>query len=174
MNRRGRVAGLLAAACLLVCVAVAAAERLEDRSGRYRVRGECAYRDDDGEYHACTAWNTLVLIRADAPGRYRYELDTSTFATTQGGCHLAGLLRTERIDGHDALVAVPDADNRCPLRFVDNGRALELKMDPAETAETECRAFCGSNSSLYSDPFPRASRRRLPRIESAGSARLSR
>lgn len=162
MSRSTRVIGLLLASAALAAAVAGAAERARDLSGAYRVRGECAYRDDDGEYHDCVAWNTLVLTRGDAPDRYRYALDTATFATTQGGCALEGALRSERIGGHVELVALPDADNRCPLRFVETGRALALKIDPAATAEADCRAFCGSNSSLYSDPFPLRSRRRVP------------
>lgn len=157
MNLRACAAALLLWLCAL---AAPAAERGGDLTGHYRVRGECAYRTEDGEYHDCVAWNTLALKRDAEPGRYRYELETATFATTAGGCDLSGSLQETVVDGERRLVAVPDEDNRCPLRFVERARSLVLEVDDTPDAETACRKSCGMNSSLYSDPFPLRSRRR--------------
>ena len=77
-----------------------------------------------------------------------------------GGCGLSGWLQETVVDGERRLVAIPDEDNRCPLRFVERARSLVLEVDDAPDAETACRKFCGFNSSLYSDPFPLRSRRR--------------
>lgn len=157
MNLRACAAALLLWLCAL---AAPAAERGGDLTGHYRVRGECAYRTEDGEYHDCVAWNTLELARDVARGGYRYTLETATFATTAGGCGLSGLLQETFVDGERRLTAVPDEDNRCPLRFVERARSLVLEVDDTPDAETACRKSCGMNSSLYSDPFPLRSRRR--------------
>lgn len=135
-------------------------KRIDDLSGHYRVRGECAYRTQDGEYRDCVAWNTLALKRDAGPGRYRYELDTATFATTAGGCGLSGWLQETVVDGERRLVAIPDDENRCPLRFAERSRSLVLEVDATPDVDAACRKFCGANSSLYSDPFPLRSRRR--------------
>lgn len=151
---------LLFGAAITTIGTAAADKRIDDLSGHYRVRGECAYRTDDGEYHDCVAWNTLALKQDVGAGRYRYDLETATFATTAGGCSLSGLLQETVVDGERRLTAVPDEDNRCPLRFVERARSLVLEVDDAPDAETACRKSCGMNSSLYSDPFPLRSRRR--------------
>lgn len=151
---------LLLGAAIAAIGPAAADKRVDNLSGHYRVRGECAYRTEDGDYRDCVAWNTLVLEQAAEPGRYRYTLDTATFATTAGGCGLTGELQETVVDGERRLVAIPDDENRCPLRFVERARSLVLEVDGTPDAETACRKFCGYNSSLYSDPFPLRSRRR--------------
>lgn len=157
MSLRACAAAVLLGSCTL---AAPAAERDGDLTGVYRVRGECAYRTEDGDYRDCVAWNTLELKRDIERGGYRYTLETATFATTAGGCLLTGTLQDSSADGVRRLTAVPDEDNRCPLRFVERARSLVLEVDDTPDAETACRKFCGYNSSLYSDPFPLRSRRR--------------
>jgi hypothetical protein len=158
--RRIRHASMLLAAVAGITAPAASAGRDVDLSGHYRVRGECAYRTEDGEYRDCVAWNTLDLARDAVPGRYRYALETATFATTAGGCAMDGLLQESVVAGERRLVAIPDEENRCPLRFVERARSLVLEVDDAPDSEPACRKFCGYNSSLYSDPFPLRSRRR--------------
>jgi hypothetical protein len=160
MSRVRLSMALLFGAAVAMIGPASAEKRIDDLSGHYRVRGECAYRTEDGEYRDCVAWNTLALKQDAGPGRYRYELETATFATTAGGCGLTGVLQETVVDGERRLVAVPDEENRCPLRFVERARSLVLEVDATPDADAACRKFCGANSSLYSDPFPLRSRRR--------------
>lgn len=151
---------ILLGAALAMVGPAAADKRIDDLSGHYRVRGECAYQTEDGEYRDCVAWNTLELQRDSVPGRYRFVLETATFATTAGGCGANGVLQETVVDGERRLVAILDEENRCPLRFIERARSLVLEVDAAPEAQTACRKSCGYNSSLYSDPFPLRSRRR--------------
>ena len=152
----GWLAGL--AASLFIAGAARAVD-VAGLEGAYRVEGECAERTEDGEYRPCLAWNELTL-RPLPDGRVAFFLSTSTFATTAGGCELSGYLtpvrsgRTLRLTGTDA------ADATCRIAFDVKPRVIAL-AEPAPPAGA-CKLSCGWNSSLYSDPFPRRSRRPLP------------
>ena len=125
--------------------------------GSYRVQGECAYRAKNGEYKSCVAWNTLVLKKLPASNEYTFELTTSTFATTQGGCAFEGKLRFETSNGIARLVRSDAVEDECHLSFQVTPRQLLLDVPKSEEFEG-CKSGCGMNSSLYSEPFPRSSR----------------
>ena len=145
---------------LLFSLPARAGDTLPDLGGTYRVRGECYERTERGEYKRCVAWNQLVLKPDAVAGSYRYTLDTNTFATTQGGCSLEGTASLQTQDGRLYLVAPVDDRLACPIRFKVDRKALTLDMAPEQADAPECRNACGSNASLYTDPFPRASRKK--------------
>lgn len=128
-------------------------------SGTYRVRGECAYRAKNGDYNTCVAWNELKLKRLKERGEYEFNLQTNTFATTQGGCSVDGRFRIEDRGGKTFLVRLDDLEDSCHLQFQVKARSLVLEIHPSEEF-TSCKSICGPNSTLYSDPFPRASKRK--------------
>jgi hypothetical protein len=144
---------LLALLTALPGLAQQKSPRLE---GAYRVRGECHERSEDGAYKRCVAWNRLVL-KPLATDRYAYTLDTNTFATTQGGCSLEGTVSLQKENDRVYLVASPVDADACPIRFKIDKKALTLDMPEGGD---DCQRFCGTNSSLYTDPFPRASRKK--------------
>ena len=150
---------VFALAALVVSLPTLAGENLPALGGNYRVRGECHQRTADGEYKHCVAWNQLTLTPSNTTGSYRYTLETNTFATTQGGCSLEGMLLPESKGNHLYLIATADDSSVCPVRFRVDKKTLTLDM-PAEQADSPaCRNSCSSNASLYTDPFPRASRK---------------
>lgn len=150
--------------CVLIALPVSlpalAGQTLPDLSGTYRVRGECHERTDSGDYKRCVAWNQLVLKPGDTAGSYRYTLDTNTFATTQGGCALEGTVSLEAQGKHLYLSAPTGEADVCPIRFKVDKKALSLEMSQEQVDTATCRNLCSSNSSLYTDPFPRASRKK--------------
>lgn len=151
---------VFALSALVVSLPTLAGEKPPALGGSYRVRGECHQRSADGEYKPCVAWNELVLTPSGTAGSYRYTLDTNTFATTQGGCSLEGTLLPEKTSIHFYLTATADGGAACPVRFRVDKKTLTLDM-PAEQADSPaCRNNCSSNASLYTDPFPRASRKK--------------
>lgn len=155
--KKSRVFALTA---LVVSLPTLAGENLPALGGSYRVRGECHQRTADGEYKRCVAWNQLVLTPSAIAGSYRYTLETNTFATTQGGCSLEGMVLQETKGNHLYLIATSDGSSVCPIRFKVDKKTLTLDM-PAEQADSPaCRNSCSSNASLYTDPFPRASRKK--------------
>ncbi len=137
-----------------------AGETLPAVDGTYRVRGECYERTEDGEYKPCVAWNQLILKPGSVAGSYAYTLDTNTFATTQGGCGLEGVVSMQKQTDGLFLVAVGEGADICPIRFKVDKKTLTLDMPEAQADAPACRSACGSNASLYTDPFPRASRRK--------------
>ena len=149
---------LLAALAILMlspCV-TAAAENPAGLQGHYRVRGECAEQLEDGSYRECVAWNTLTLARRP-DGRFDYSLATSTFATTQGGCDSSGILSLGR-SGRDEILYGTDAqDATCRISLRIAPKRIEL-IEPSQD-ELGCKSICAYNSSLYTDPFPRSSKR---------------
>jgi hypothetical protein len=130
-----------------------------DLSGRYRVKGECAYQTENGEYKTCFAWNTLKLRFNNTIGEYAFTLDTNTFATTAGGCSISGTLRQVRENDKLYLKRSDKNMNTCSLRIQITKKHLILEAPENQTVAS-CRELCGYNSSLYSDPFPRKSRRK--------------
>ena len=151
---------VFALTALIVSLPTLAGENLPALGGSYRVRGECHQRTADGEYKRCVAWNELVLTPSGTAGGYRYTLDTNTFATTQGGCSLEATLLQETKGNHLYLISTADSSSVCPIRFKVDKKTLTLDM-PAEQADSPaCRNSCSSNASLYTDPFPRASRKK--------------
>ncbi len=145
---------------LLVSLPALAGQTLPDLGGTYRVRGECHERTESGGYKRCVAWNQLVLKPGDTAGSYRYTLDTNTFATTQGGCALEGTVSLEAQDKHLYLSAPIGEADVCPIRFKVDKKTLSLDMPQEQADAAACRSLCSSNSSLYTDPFPRASRKK--------------
>lgn len=123
----------------------------EDLSGRYKVRGECAYRTDSGKYEWCIAWNTLTLQRENETPVYRFKLDTNTFATTQGGCYMEGQL----IYKQSQLVPMGEQLDGCHFLFDVEADQFVLRVPESELYNSCKQSFCGHNSTLYSDPFPR-------------------
>lgn len=148
-------------AALVAPLLAAGAARATDVAaleGAYRVEGECAERTEDGEYRTCLAWNELKL-RPLPDGRVAFFLSTSTFATTAGGCELSGHLTPDGTAGVLRLVGTDAADATCMIALEVRPRVIVL-TEPARPVEA-CRLSCARNSSLYSDPFPRKSRRPL-------------
>ena len=145
---------------LLVSLPALAGQTLPDLGGTYRVHGECHERTDSGDYKRCVAWNQLVLKPGDTAGSYRYTLDTNTFATTQGGCALEGTVSLEAQGDRLYLSAPIGEADVCPIRFKVDKKALSLDMAQEQADAAACRNLCSSNSSLYTDPFPRASRKK--------------
>lgn len=159
MDRKSLLSlSVLAILMLSPCVA-ATSENFAGLSGHYRVRGECAEELGDGSYKDCVAWNTLTL-ESRPDGRFDYSLDTVTFATTQGGCSSSGVLSLEK-KGHDEILRGTDAqDATCRISLRIAPKSIEL-IEPSQD-EVGCKSLCAYNSSLYTDPFPRNSKRRVP------------
>ena len=126
-------------------------------AGSYKVKGECAYRAKNGEYRSCTSWNRLTLKRTRNANEFEFTLVTNTFATTQGGCSLDGTLRLRTSNGVSRLVRSDSQEDSCNLSFEVTRHKLVLDVPEAEEFTT-CKRFCGFNSTLSSDSFPRASR----------------
>jgi hypothetical protein len=124
----------------------------EDLSGKYKVKGECAYRAENGEYKNCIAWNELSLEKEREPNKYKFSLTTNTFATTQSGCFLEGSLQYEKVNGQELLRA-SELQNNCHFDLEITPKKFILKVPEADYFA--CQKSCGWNSSLYSDPFPR-------------------
>ncbi len=136
-----------------------------DLSGTYRVKGECAIRKSNGTYQNCVAWNTLDLQR-HGPNEYQFELVTNTFATTPGGCGVDGRLQVQRSGNTLLLKTGNEGADVCRVAFEVDKRRITLVPPQSGDADfyandSACRAVCGMNSSLYSDPFPLKSRKPL-------------
>ncbi|MFD1245091.1 hypothetical protein [Paralysiella testudinis] len=136
-----------------------------DLSGQYQVPGDCYTVDDHGNYHKCRAMNKLSL-RQTSSGHYAYNLEVNTFATTSGGCELNGHMDLVA-DQNNWRLQAPNSANICRVTFAVDKRRLTLVPPPGEdenyyTNTAACRDnVCGSNASLYSDPFLRQSRKAL-------------
>lgn len=155
-----KISRVFALTALVVSLPTLAGENLPALGGSYRVRGECHQRSADGEYKRCVAWNELILTPSATAGSYRYRLETNTFATTQGGCSLEGTLLPETKGNQLYLIATADDGAACPVRFRVEKKALTLDMHAEQADSPACRNSCSSNASLYTDPFPRASRKK--------------
>ena len=150
----------IASLCLVFIITANSSEaNNKDLSGRYRVKGECAYQTKNGEYKSCVAWNILKLHSTKPIGEYAFTLDTNTFATTAGGCSISGTLRQVSENNKLYLQRSDIEKNTCNLRIQITQRNLILEPAPDQYG-IACKELCGYNSSSYSDPFPRKSKRK--------------
>lgn len=127
-------------------------------SGTYRVRGECAQRTKNGDYKNCVVWNKLKLKRLKDSGGYEFNLETNTFATTQGECSVDGRFRVENRGQKTYLIRSENLKDTCHLQFQVKPRSFVLEVPLNEKFTTCMLDICGFNSTLYSDPFPRRSK----------------
>lgn len=127
----------------------------EDFSGVYKVKGECAYRTPSGEYKDCEAWNELLLRRKENASTYTFSLNTNTFATTQGSCFLEGELALAFKSGKLLLTPLSVGEDDCHFSLEVTSSHFVLHVPKSEMFDRCKTPYCGHNSTLYSDPFPR-------------------